>query len=423
MTRPTPPTNPPIPHRWLLPLRGLWIVAALICLWVFVAHLPLLQRTIASFAYENDPSPAAVRVGLAQLGIPEAAYVALRFGAQVTVVLGFLLTSALIFWRRSDDRGALLVSLQLLLFGTLFAVPIDYAPPTIWLSFAAELVFTSFFYACYWFPNGRFVPRWTRWLILVWIASVVGGVFFPGSWLDSDTWAPVWSLPFLLLLAGSCIGAQVYRYRRVAGPLERQQIKWVVWGFAVLIACFIGYNQVFAQLPALSAPGRSAALYDLIPGTVQLLSFLLVPLSIGYAMLRHRLYDVDIVINRTLVYGSLSLLLALLYVGLVVVLQSIVRWLTGTTESDLVTVVSTLIIATLFGPLRRRVQALIDRRFYRQKYDAQKTLRAFSARLRDETDLTHLRADLEGVAREALQPAHISLWLRDHGSGRRKTPL
>jgi hypothetical protein len=143
------------------------------------------------------------------------------------------------------------------------------------------------------------------------------------------------------------------------------------------------------------------------------ISMLLIPLSIGVAILRHRLWDVDIVINRTLVYGALTALLALVYFGGVTATQAIFRAFTGQEEQpQLAIVVSTLVIAALFNPLRRRIQSFIDRRFYRRKYDARKTLEAFSAKIRDETDLEALSDDLVGVVRETMNPTHVSLWLR-----------
>jgi ADP-ribosylglycohydrolase len=150
-----------------------------------------------------------------------------------------------------------------------------------------------------------------------------------------------------------------------------------------------------------------------------LLSFTGVPIAVGFAVLKYRLYEIDLLINRTLVYGSLTALLALVYFGGVATTQAVFRALTGQEEQpQLAEVVSTLVIATLFNPLRRRIQSFIDRRFYRHKYDAAKTLEAFSAKLRDETDLDALSYDLVGVVRETMQPAHVSLWLRPETSSR-----
>ena len=144
-----------------------------------------------------------------------------------------------------------------------------------------------------------------------------------------------------------------------------------------------------------------------------LLSFAGVPIAAGFAVLKYRLYDIEVVVNRTLVYGSLTAALALIYFGGVTTTEAIFRALAGQEEQPrLAVVISTLVIAALFSPLRRRIQSFIDRRFYRRKYDARKTLEAFSAKLRDETDLGALRDELVGVVRETMQPAHVSLWLR-----------
>jgi hypothetical protein len=206
----------------------------------------------------------------------------------------------------------------------------------------------------------------------------------------------------MLLLAGlGAVLSLFVRFRRARGDV-RQQIKW----FASAAALTLVYIFVFDQ----STPSG-------LPGVIVALSALLVipsiPIATGIAILRYRLYDIDLIINRTLVYGSLSASLALVYFGGVATTQAIFRALTGQEQQpQLAIVVSTLVIAALFTPLRRRIQSFIDRRFYRRKYDARKTLEAFSARLRDETDLDALSDDLVGVTRETMQPSHVSLWLR-----------
>lgn len=203
------------------------------------------------------------------------------------------------------------------------------------------------------------------------------------------------ALPLLLLACGAAV---IVRFRRSRGD-ERQQIKWFAYAVAVTVGLFtLGSSLGLTQIV------RVAPLVFAIP-----LAGL--PIAAGIAILRYRLYDIDILINRTLVYGPLTATLALVYVGGVVCLQYFFRALSGQ-ESTLAVVASTLAIAALFSPLRRLVQALVDQRFYRRKYDAAKTLAAFNARLRDETDLDTLSGDLVGVVRETMQPAHVSLWLR-----------
>jgi hypothetical protein len=169
-----------------------------------------------------------------------------------------------------------------------------------------------------------------------------------------------------------------------------------------------------SQLPVdLSLVGGDTPLTLLLLDAGFSLSLMLIPLSIGVAVLRSHLFDIDLLINRTLVYGSLTTVLVALYFGGIVLLQRLFVALTSE-QSTLAVVASTLLIAALFNPLRRRIQSFIDRRFYRSKYDARKTLEDFSQRLRNETDLKALRGDLVGVVRETMQPAHVSLWLRPH---------
>jgi hypothetical protein len=217
------------------------------------------------------------------------------------------------------------------------------------------------------------------------------------------------SVSFLVFLGSvvSLVWSQVYRYRRVSSPEQRRQTKWVVFGTTLGVAGTFPF-----QLPLdLNLLGGDTPLVLLLLKMGFTLSFLLVPFSISVAVLRSRLFDIDVVINRTLVYGSLTAMLVALYLGGIVLLQRILVVLTGET-STLAVVASTLSMVALFNPLRRRNQSFIDRRFYRRKYDAAKTLEAFSAKLRDETDLDALSDDLTSVVRETMQPAHASPWLR-----------
>jgi len=210
-----------------------------------------------------------------------------------------------------------------------------------------------------------------------------------------------------MLLAGLAAVVSLFvRFHRARGD-ERQQIKW----FAYAAVATVGGTTIAYSIPdTIDTPLWFVwAGYGLVIATTPA-----IPVSIGIAILRYRLYDIDRIINRTLVYGALSLTLALLYFGGVTLTQLTFRVLTGQEQQpQLIIVASTLMIAILFNPLRHRTQEFIDRRFYRKKYDAKKTLEAFSAKLRDETDLDDLSGELVGVVRDTVQPVHVSLWLRE----------
>jgi hypothetical protein len=206
--------------------------------------------------------------------------------------------------------------------------------------------------------------------------------------------------------------AQIYRFRRVSSAIERQQTKWVVFGSALGLGTFVALlvvgNVVLMHRVRDSEPGQ------LIANTVLTILLWCVPLSIGVAILRSRLWDIDVLINRALVYGSLTVALAALYLGVVVGLQALATALTGQPQPQpqpLVIVATTLLIAALVQPLRRALQHGIDRRFYRHKYDAARTLARFGATLRTETDLDQLSEHLVGVVDETMRPAHVALWL------------
>jgi len=207
-----------------------------------------------------------------------------------------------------------------------------------------------------------------------------------------------------VLALGLVAGASVVVGRRGARGVERQQIKWLLYAGTIFFVGNFLKNTVFSPLGEVSWGLWIGYLLVGIGGLGG-------PIAIGIAILRYRLYEIDTLINRTLVYGSLTAMLVALYFGGIVLLQRFFVLLTGE-KSTLAVVASTLLIAALFNPLRRRIQSFIDRRFYRKKYDARKTLETFSTKLRDETDLNALSDDLVGVVRETMQPAHVSLWLR-----------
>jgi hypothetical protein len=277
------------------------------------------------------------------------------------------------------------------------------------------------------FPTGRLPSKRWRWLAWLTVAYIlVGGIaaaFSPGAYLGSlgpirnplgiegftqFYKAVLYTMSPALFLAAAF--SLFVRLRRAVG-IERQQLKWLAYaaGGLVIVSSLL-ISTIAIDTPRWYEWVANAILVAVTPG---------VPVAIGIAILRYRLYDIDLIINRTLVYGALTALLAAGYVATIMAFQGIgslvyqvpFRALTGQ-ESALATVAATLAMAALFNPLRRRIQSFIDRRFYRRKYDAIKTLEAFNARLRDETDLEALSSDLVGVARRTMQPEHASLWLR-----------
>jgi uncharacterized membrane protein YhdT len=221
------------------------------------------------------------------------------------------------------------------------------------------------------------------------------------------------ALPLLPICILASAVSMVLRFRRSRGEV-RQQIKWFT--FVASFAGLLYFIAMISQAVVVSGSDDSFAqtpLWFELIFSLAGVGFAGVPVAIGFAVLKYRLYDIDVVINLTLVYGSLTAMLASVYFGGVTATQTILRALTGQAEQpQLAIVISTLVIAALYNPLRRRIQSFIDRRFYRKKYDARKILEAFSARLRDETDLETLSNDLAGVIRETMQPARVSLWLR-----------
>jgi hypothetical protein len=323
----------------------------------------------------------------------------------------FCLVGAIIFFRKKDDWFGLFVSVMFVLYGTLSSYPVT-ALAGIHPAFKPVLtplgviVWPMFFLMFYLFPDGHFVPRWTRWagLGLVVVFAIVLFVY-----RGNQPPTPYLIAIMALVLVG--MGSQVYRYRRHSDIVQRQQIKWVVLTILILVAVLL-ITLLPAGYPAARRPASPFALLLILTSSVSSLIVSLLPLSIGFAILRYRLWDVDLIIRRTLVYGALTATLALVYFGVVVVLQEFFQAITGQHQSPVATVISTLMIAALFTPLRRGIQRDIDRRFYRRKYDAQKTLESFAARARDEVDLDQLTANLIDVVQEAMQPEQVSLWIR-----------
>ncbi|CAN5136382.1 hypothetical protein BH18ACT10_BH18ACT10_17020 [soil metagenome] len=394
--------------------RAACVALASVAATASVLSLPARFREYRSLTDYAPGVRDTVRANLAGLGVSVDFYAAylLAFGFLLTLVC--FVVGAAIFWRRSDEPMALFVAMLLVLLGATFSGSIGALghlnPVWDWLNGILNAMSIAFmFLFFYLFPNGRFVPRWTRWLVVLILVYAAPTALFPDSPLSPEHWPalPYAALFATLLLTG--IIAQVHRYRRVSSQAERQQTKWVVFGFTVALAGYLAVISIQLVFPSLE-PGTLA---DFLGIAIALGCMMLIPLSVAFAVLRYRLYDIDVVVTRTLVYGILTAMLVAAYLGGVTVAQAALQAVTGRAEqSQLLVVGSTLTIAAIFQPLRNRIQFFIDSRFYRRKYDARKTLEEFAAKLRDETNLDALSEDLADVVRETVQPAHTSLWMR-----------
>ena len=348
-----------------------------------------------------SPAQAAA---LPRLGLSLPAVGALFTALSLLQTLAFVAIGALIFWRRGADRAALILSCALTAFGLGSSLGSEGQPAglvhllTQLFQVLGNAGIVLFFFL---FPDGRFYPRWTRWLAPVAVAREALSVFYPESIFNNLF---VLVVPFVALL-------QIVRYRHASSAVQRQQTKWVVYGCLLGLGLFVGlllFNNAYVH-----RVGAFGALAVILIGSAVSLALTLIPVSVGIAILRYRLWDIDVLIRRTLVYGALTALLAAVYLGSVVVLQIAFIALTGQQRSGLVTVLSTLAIAALFVPLRARLQGFIDRRFYRRKYDAARILAGFGAALRADAaaDLERLRAQLLDVVEETMEPASVGLLL------------
>jgi hypothetical protein len=402
---------------WLIIARVVWLALVVPSVGLFIVSLLVSYQQLQEACVDpvtcnlGGGLPAQVLQALPTIGLSVSGFAALvtifyAINAAIWYGVGFL-----IFWRRSDDWLALLAAFFLVMFNitssgnTAYALALAYPVFALPLSLVNNLGQVSMLVFFLLFPNGRFVPRWMGLILLLAIIWAFLN-FFPSV---TANW-PAWLSGLVsLVVFVAIIFSQIYRYRRVSTPVQRQQTKWIILGLAAAIGVAIGILAIGSLTPFSDASNNLGAALFFI--TIWPIAFLLIPFSIGFSILRYRLYDIDVLINRTLVYGSLTALLALLYFGLIFALQSLFQGLFHQNNAVAI-VVSTLVIAALFQPLRHRIQRIIDRRFYRRKYDAARTLAQFSATLRDEVDLTELSERLITVVEETMQPAHVSLWLR-----------
>ena len=397
--------------RWLFVARLVWVLVTILSLGKTAIGLPLLFAekgrlctASAEVCSQGESLTTEQFQVLKSKGITLPEYVNIVAGVEVIVELIWFGTGLLIFLLRSNDWLALITSAMMTLFiSSGFKSLIAEAYPG--LAFPADLIFNLanvlLFLFVGLFPSGRFSPRWMRWYwlgiiaifpllpLLSLLTQKVSNLFITAFWLS-----------FLVLGPFS----QIYRYRNTSTSVERQQTKWVVFGFVsfagLLIAVVANEKLPPSKLGQILSDNF---LFDF--------AGLFIPVSVGISVLRYRLWDIDVIIRKTLVYSVVTGFLALVYFGGVLIFQRVFSGI-GAGQSQAALVLSTLAIAALFNPLRRRVQAGVDRRFYRNKYNAEQTLASFAAVARNEVDVDQLSGALVRVVEDTVQPESVSLWLR-----------
>jgi hypothetical protein len=402
------------PSRFRLARLALALVATVNVLLLAAGLRPyfngLVSPCTGDVCLQGQLSPEAILM-LQGLGMSPQFYA----GYTLTLIIGTtvtaLLVAGVIVWRRPADRGALVTVLCLVtlppnaVLQALAAASPLWSRPVQVLGWLAAVSLALFFYT---FPNGRFVPRLTRWLALAWAVLMLLDNFAPGL-LDALPLFTGLTGPLFAGFSVSFGAAQVVRYRRAASSLERQQAKWAAFGLGVAITTYQAYTLAVNLLPGSS---RFGSLLPLARTSFDALLILSLTITVGLAILRFRLWDIDLLINRALVYSALTLALTVTYLASVLLLQTILQQISGL-GTELATVGSTLLIAALFRPLRTRLQTVIDRRFYRRRYDANQVIAAFGAQLRGEGDPNQSTASLLSVVQDVLEPAHVSLWLHE----------
>ncbi|GHO79586.1 hypothetical protein KSD_73570 [Ktedonobacter sp. SOSP1-85] len=386
--------------------RTFWVALALLGLSLFLNNLlkPAFGGTTVICALNFTCPPSTDTLQILQIShIPRNSYDTYVAICRLVYALVFLVISLLIFWKRFDQPSALLASLAFLCIG----IQGLKGQGTSLFELLSDVILVNFLILCLGlflatFPSGSFAPRWS-WPVGLSFWLLALAFQLPAPWGILNWPFPLIALT-LILGYGSPIALQVYRYVRISSPAQRQQTRWVIFGLVCALALlFISFFS--------SGLFPADSLYQLSGDPLASLAFLFIPLSVCVAILRSRLWDIDQLIKRTLVYTLLTITLALAYFTLVVGAQFLLSGMLVGGNDGIVIVSATLIVAVLFQPLRRGIQNVIDRRFYRQKYDAARTLQAFGATLHQEIELKPLQEQIIAVVQKTVQPAHISLWL------------
>lgn len=404
--------------RYVCALLILYVASVIL---ISFASIPLYYQRVVAQAVptlvvggETWVSNALVAQWAFERGMDLRTYALYKIALNMVITLGFSAVAVLILLKARRQWFHWFTAFVLLFvptgmlweFSIVTRIALQYVE-------VGALLWPAFLLFLYLFPNGTGVPRWTRWfmgavaLLHLALQGVVVLAYFEtitGEQMNAAYQFFSWVLTAFPLILIS----QIYRYIRVSDATERAQIKWFVAGLAAWL--ILDYTTVFFT----SIQPEDPVMETGLGGDLSSLLMLIIPATIGVGILRYRLYDIDVIIRRTLVYGLLTAILALLYFGGVIGFQQLFHALTGEQgQSSLAIVVSTLAIAALFDPLRRQVQSFIDRRFYRQRYDAQETLQAFAGSMRQEIMLEDLSSQLMQVVHKTMQPEEISLWLRD----------
>lgn len=419
-------STPILEGRWLTIARAVWLLITGVGIVMYAVGVRLLFQQLTTICTGPDClrqqlAPEALPA-MAEIGLTLTEYAVLQIMPTVIFAVVCVAVGALIFWQRSYEWMAYISSLWLVTFGlTLLEEEVRATgaaypwlqPAALMLTWLGGVILLPLFFFI--FPNGRFVPRWTKWAWLIicvtFISTGTAGELFPD--LNAILLGFVGYLWFTMVLV--CIVVQFYRYRYRSTANERQQTKWVVFAFAMIIAVNVTFFLTNPDFLDFSVQQTENAVRNLLGNAVSSFTFLLIPIGIGISILRYRLYDIDIIIRRTVQYSVVTAVLAVVYFGSITVIQGGLTAVTDT-QSPLAIVLSTLLIAALFNPLRRRVQTAVDRRFFRQKYDAQQVLAQFAQTARDETDMDALQAELLRVVQETMQPERVGLWLNNKGS-------
>jgi hypothetical protein len=415
-----------IQQPWLSLARAAWIAMTLFNLLPGLIGIPdYFRQLVALDPWPNQPgwTQAAFSTSVAQAGAAPQVVAWIILIPALIKILVCLSLGLLIFWRKSDEWQGLLVSFVLVgLCGTFIGGHYDFLTvlPQVWQVVGQEIglmIWLAFFMFLILFPDGRFLPHWMRWIgvgLAIWfvLTEIINNVL--GQTPDWIWWFGFVFLAFILL-------GKVTRYRYLSNPVERLQIRWFL--FAILAFSLHGVLQfIFVRVfPISIQPGSLELLTYLVGIYLSDLIFLLIPISIAVAIFRYHLWDIDLIIRRTLAYAVLSASLAVVFLSSISLFQMGFTAVSGQ-RSAVATVLSTLLIAALFSPLLRRIQNGIDRRFFRKKYDAGKTMADFSAGLRQEVNLSEMNDRMLAVVQETLQPEMLSLWLKAATRSQRNKP-